>query len=153
MISISGTFSYQPPSQKLIEVFPATFSIALAIVNDDGVPVLDQRNQLDRLSATVIIGYPQISLGDAFPLKLKSFVFGPPPPNFVHVSGEFDVSRTTAPPAGWMPAAILIQLDNTWTAVITAAAPAAPNSGIAFPEREGTFPAQEGQIDIARSQG
>jgi hypothetical protein len=73
-------------------------------------------------------------------------VFGPPPPNFVHVAGEFDLSRTTAPPPGWLPGALLIQLDNTWTAVITAAPPALPNSGIAF-DRE------PGQIEMVTARG
>jgi hypothetical protein len=146
MISITGAFSYQPPGQDRGGFIPATFSIALAILGEDGVPVIDQRNQLGRLSATVIIGYPQIAWGDAFVLKLKSIVFGPPPPNFVHVAGEFDLSRTTAPPPGWLPGAILIQLDNTWTAVITAAPPAVTNSGIAF-DRE------PGQIEMVTARG
>ena len=152
MINISGTFSYQPPSRKGVDIFPSTFSIALALLSEDGVPVLDQRNELNRLSATVIIGYPQGAWGDAYVLKLKSYVFGPPPANFVHVSGEFDLSRTTTPPAGWMPAAILIQLDNTWTAIITAAAPAVPNSGIALPEHEVPFPVAEGQAGMTATQ-
>ena len=50
MISITGTFSYQPPGQDRGGFIPATFSIALAILGEDGVPVIDQRNQLGRLS-------------------------------------------------------------------------------------------------------
>ena len=49
MISITGTFSYQPPGQDRRGFIPATFSIVLAIVGEDGVPVIDQRNQLGRL--------------------------------------------------------------------------------------------------------
>jgi hypothetical protein len=103
------------------------------VVGEDGVPVFNPQQELHRLSAIVMLGYPQIALGEVFALKLTNLSILGPPTNFVHVIGVFDTSKTRLPPANWMPAAILVQLDGTWGAIITAAAPAPTNSGIAVP--------------------
>lgn len=137
MINISGAFVYEPPFQRLDISSPATFLIWLMIVSDDGAPVFNPRTELHRLSATAVLAYPQISPGDQFPLALTNLAILGPPTNFVTVMGVFDAHKTSFPPAVWTPAALLVQLDNTWGAIITAAAPAVPNSGIAVPVRTG----------------
>jgi hypothetical protein len=145
MINISGAFVYEPPFTRLDISSPATFLIWLMIVGEDGVPVFNPRTELHRLSATAVLAYPQISPGEQFPLALTNLAFLGPSTNFVTVLGVFNTQQTTLPPAAWAPAALLIQLDNTWGAIITAAAPAVPNSGIAIPVRTGPVATQGGQ--------
>lgn len=137
MINISGKFVYQPPSTPAPDLsFPATFLICLVIVADDGVPVFDPKHEPHaRLSATVVMGYPQGNVGEVFPLTLRNLAILGPASNFVNLIGMFDTQQGPLPPAGWMPAAISVQLDHMWGAIITAAAPAPANSGIAIPIR------------------
>jgi hypothetical protein len=133
MINISGTFTYQPPVTVLnLAASPATVFITLVIVSDDGVPVFDDRenyqNQVnDRLTAQVVQFYPQGGAGLTIPLALTPINLDFPA-NYVALTGVNNLGDFVP---GLLPAAILIILDATWSAIITAAAPAVPNTGIA----------------------
>lgn len=137
MISISGAFVYQPPSSPRPGVsYPATFLIKLIIIGEDGVPVFNPDRDLGRLTALVVLGYPQLSnyaltLTDAGP----EITLGLGPQNFFQLRGVLAPipPEFPTPPPEWMPAAILIELDFTWGGIIPAAAPAVANSGIATP--------------------
>ncbi len=53
-------------------------------------------------------------------------------PNYFQLLGTYDFGYEPELPApDWIPAAIWVNLDFTWGAIITAAAPAVPNSHIA----------------------
>jgi hypothetical protein len=135
MISISGAFVYQPPSSPRPGVsHPATFLMKLMIIADDGVPVFDPDRDLGRLTALVVLGYPQLSnyaltLTNAGPEPIP----GLGPQNFFQISGVLAPipPEFPTPTPDWRPAAILVELDWVWGGIIPAAAPAVPDSGIA----------------------
>ena len=137
MIHVSGAFVYQPSSSPRPGVsYPATFLIKLMIVADDGAPVFtSNENLLERLRAFVVLGYPQVTLFN-WPLTLTNLfpVFNGPfeSVNYFQLSGVY-ADDPTLPPPDWVPAAIWIDLDFTWGAIITAAAPAVSDSRIATP--------------------
>jgi hypothetical protein len=137
VIYISGAFVYQPPSSPRPGVsFPATFLIKLMILGEDGVPVLDPDRDLGRLSALVVLGYPQLS---NYALELTNevpgLIPGLGPQNFFQLRGELAPIPPEFPTPGpdWRPAGVLVELDFTWGAIIPAAAPAVFDSGIAAP--------------------
>ena len=137
MIHVSGAFVYQPSSSPRPGVsYPTTFLIKLMVIADDGAPVFKSNEDLlDRLRAFVVLGYPQVTLYN-WPLKLTNLfpVFNAPfeSPNYFQLLGTYDFSYEPELPApDWVPAAIWINLDFTWGAIITAAAPAVPDSHIA----------------------
>ncbi len=139
MIHISGAFVYQPSSSPRPDVsYPATFLIKLIIVSDDGTPVFNSNDELlERLRAFVVLGYPQVTLYN-WPLTLTNLfpVFNAPleARNYFQLLGVYDFGEDPQLPApDWVPAAIWIDLDGIWGAIIQAAAPAVPNSRIATP--------------------
>jgi len=139
MIHISGAFVYQPSSSPRPGVsYPATFLIKLIIVSDDGAPVFNSTDELlERLRAFVVLGYPQVTLYN-WPLTLTNLfpVFNAPleAREYFQLLGVYEPGEEPAlPPPDWIPAAIWIDLDGIWGAIIQAAAPAVPNSGIAAP--------------------
>jgi hypothetical protein len=139
MIHISGAFVYQPSSSPRPDVsYPATFLIKLVIVSDDGAPVFNSNDELlERLRAFVVLGYPQVTLYN-WPLTLTNLfpVFNAPfeAREYFQLRGVYDFGEAPQlPPPDWIPAAIWVDLDGTWGAIIQAAAPAVPNSRIATP--------------------
>jgi hypothetical protein len=71
--------------------------------------------------------YPQGGTGLTIPLVLTPLDLDFPA-NYVALTA---VNHDGAFVPGVLPAAILIELDDTWSGIITAAAPAIPNTGIA----------------------
>ena len=139
MIHISGAFVYQPSSSPRPGVsYPATFLIKLIIVSDDGAPVFNSNDELlERLRAFVVLGYPQVTLYN-WPLTLTNLfpVFNAPleAREYFQLLGVYEPGdEPPLPPPDWIPAAIWIELDGIWGAIIQAAAPAVLNSGIATP--------------------
>lgn len=139
MIHISGAFVYQPPSSPRPGVsYPATFLIKLVIMSDDGTPVFKSNKEfLERLRAFVVLGYPQVTLFN-WPLTLENLfpVFNAPLEaiEYFQLRGVYNFDDAPElPPPDWIPAAIWIDLDGTWGAIIQAAAPAVPDSRIAVP--------------------
>ena len=139
MIHISGAFVYQPSSSPRPGVsYPATFLIKLIVVSDDGAPVFNSNEELlTRLRAFVVLGYPQVTLFN-WPLTLTNLfpVFNAPfeAREYFQLRGVYNFGEDPQlPPPDWVPAAIWIDLDGTWGAIIQAAAPAVPNSRIATP--------------------
>lgn len=146
MIYISGVFAYQLPFQFRNFSSPGTFLIDLVITSDDGVPVFtDAEDQINRLAANVVLSYPQGAADISWTIVLTPLALGENS-NFVLLTGVLEPSDP-GPPPGWLPAAILIQVDLTWQGIITAAAPAVPNTGFAtsvgaLPVEGGTRPAE-----------
>ena len=139
MIHVSGAFVYQPSSSPRPGVsYPATFLIKLIIISDDGVGVFNSNNELlERLRAFVVLGYPQVTLYN-WPLTLTNQfpVFNAPleAQDYFQLSGVYNFGEAPElPPPDWIPAAIWVDLDGIWGAIIQAAAPAVPNSRIATP--------------------
>ena len=139
MIHISGAFVYQPSSSPRPGVsYPATFLIKLVIMSDDGAPVFNSNDELlERLRAFVVLGYPQVTLYN-WPLTLTNLfpVFNAPfeAREFFQLLGVYAFGEAPElPPPDWIPAAIWVDLDGIWGAIIQAAAPAVPNSRIATP--------------------
>ena len=132
MISISGTFVYQPP-QEAGEFWAAavgTFVIALVIVNDEGSAVLTADPINEQLTLAVVLSYP-FSLDDPYAPTLELALIGGGAGGF----GGYALLQGVLqgpPPAGWMPAAILVYLvtQGGANAIITAAAPAAAETGM-----------------------
>jgi hypothetical protein len=132
LISISGTFVYQPP-QEAGEFFAAelgTFVIALVIVNDDGSAVLTADPINEQLTVVVVLGYP-FSLADPFQPTLELTLIG----GGAGGLGGYALLQGVLqgpPPADWMPAAILVELvtQGGTNAIITAAAPAVAETGM-----------------------
>jgi hypothetical protein len=137
MIHVSGAFVYQPFSSPRPGVsYPATFLIKLIINSDDGAPVFNSNDELlGRLRAFVVLGYPQVTLYN-LPLTLTNLfpVFNAPleAQDYFQLLGVYG-DAPELPPPDWVPAAIWIDLDGIWGAIIQAAAPAVPNSRIASP--------------------
>jgi hypothetical protein len=120
---ISGSFVYQPAPSSA----PATGTvlIALVVLGDDGRPVLPDGGPAptNRIGAVAVLGYPQ---SDA-PAELMVYPTSELcRDGYVLLSGNFD----PIPPAGWMPAAILVYVHDHPAAIVTAAAPAVPNSSL-----------------------
>jgi hypothetical protein len=132
LISITGTFIYQPPQEagEFWSAEPGTFVIALVIVNEDGSAVLTGDPIGEQLTVAVVLGYP-FSLDDPYQPFLELAVIGGGGGGvggFVLLQGVL----SGPPPVGWMPAAILIELvtEGGANAIITAAAPAVAASGM-----------------------
>ena len=114
--------------------FSALFlsTLALVLVGFSTVLYVSARVYLDRqvndrLTAQVVQFYPQGGAGLTIPLVLTPINLDFPA-NYVALTGVNNLGDFVP---GLLPAAILIILDATWSAIITAAAPAVPNTGIA----------------------
>lgn len=123
-MQISGAFVYQPPIEERGAVGAAGFAIVLNLQNDDGTPVFPAGGDLPRnaIGAVVVLSYPQTGV---WPLDVTARTGGYGP---VSATGVF--SAPDYPPAGWMPAALTIFVNEFPAAVVTAALPAVPDSGI-----------------------
>ena len=139
MIYISGAFVYQPPRSPRPGVSsPPAYLLKLVIHDQDGAQVLNAESDLDRLKAVVVLGYPQGTfLSGGYPLRL-TWVEGINIPGglytVLNLYGVYDEGFLgfPLPPPGWRPAAIALQLDDTWGAIIPAAVPAVPDEGLAW---------------------
>jgi hypothetical protein len=129
-MKISGAFVYQPPSAEGVFTTPGGFMIALTVFDDDGsIMFADNRNiplppppDGPSLTAAVVLSYPQLPQQPE--LDITHLVSG----------GEGYVQATATlqnpPPGGWIPAALLIYVNDSPEQIITAAAPAVADSGI-----------------------
>jgi hypothetical protein len=123
-VIISGAFVYQPPGGEGVFATGAGFSIALVVLNDDGTSVFTGGPGDPTLGASVQLSYPQTP--DSILEMTKVEV----------VESRFLLATATLtgpPPAGWMPAALLISVNGFPYQIITAAAPAVADSGIVEP--------------------
>jgi len=126
-MQISGAFVYQPPA---VDSPLAGFAIVLNVLNDDGTPMFPEFGDLPpgTLFAYVVLSYPQTQTVWPVLLTASSNGFGP-----VFANGVFPDEGY--PPPGWMPAAMVVDINGWPSIVITAAAPAVPDSGIEKPLR------------------
>jgi hypothetical protein len=122
-MNISGSFVYQPAPSSA----PATGTvlIALVVLDDDGRPLFPDGGPTptNRLGAVAVLGYPQDNEPSELLVYSTSELYRD---GYVLLSGTFD----PIPPAGWMPAAILVYVHDHPAAIVTAAPPAVPNSGL-----------------------
>jgi hypothetical protein len=132
-VIVTGAFVYQPPGREGASATAAGFSIALGVVNDDGSPYFTKGSVADRLNADVVLSYPQLPApNDTILLSLANVTTGPN--GYVALTATFNEIINFVPPAGWMPAAIVISIDYVAARIITAAAPAVADSGIVKPQ-------------------
>jgi hypothetical protein len=121
MYIISGAFVFQPRGTLTL----AGFQIALTAFNDDGSPVFPESGELsaEQLGAGIVLSYPQLREIVLLDVRGNSGGYG-----YVGATGTlYDPEQ---PPEGWIPAAMLLYVNESPIAVITAAAPAAADSGI-----------------------
>jgi hypothetical protein len=115
-ISITGAFVYQPPG---------LFDVVLVVVDDEGSGAMGEGTTL---SIAVVLSYPDL-FGQQVPLTLVEVI--PRGDGVVRVGAAWP--EGPEPPEGWAPAALVATVTSGnagYSAVITAALPAAPDSGI-----------------------